>query len=242
MDYTIDYLLKNSNLPGPRANLELLYAFSKNAPIQVIEACLAYNHESLSNSPEEFVVMCGVVGYCVNCISSFTEKKDKLDEVNECLKTFANHSSWRIRESVAIGLQEIAKQTDIYEILHFIEPWCKGTYYEQRAMVATICEPALLKNQTANLVVFDYLLSVTLPFNTYTGPLSDDQKSLRKALAYGWSVAIVACPDQGKHHFETLLDIKGKHIQWLIKENLKKNRLIKMDQEWVNTMTLNLRT
>ena len=129
-----------------------------------------------------------------------------------------------------------------YDLLHFIEPWCKGTYYEQRAMVATICEPALLKNQTANLVVFDYLLSVTLPFKTYTIPLTEGQKSLRKALAYGWSVAIVACPEHGKHHFETLLAVKGKHIQWIIKENLKKNRLIKMNQDWVNFMTLNLRT
>ena len=56
---------------------------------------------------------------------------------------------------------------------------------------------------------------------------------MRKTLAYGWSVAIVHAPTNGKKAFEKLLETESKHIKWIIKENLKKNRLIKMDTAWV---------
>lgn len=39
-----------------------------------------------------------------------------------------------------------------------------------------------------------------------------------------------------KKAFEKLLETESKHIKWIIKENLKKNRLIKMDTDWVKKM------
>jgi hypothetical protein len=61
---SIDFLLKNSNLPGPRGNLELMYKFSKTAMEAEINECFRYYSDDLKNSPEEFVVMCGILGYC----------------------------------------------------------------------------------------------------------------------------------------------------------------------------------
>ncbi|HYH01476.1 MAG TPA: hypothetical protein VEC37_00090, partial [Bacillota bacterium] len=62
---SIDYLLKNSGLPGPRGNLELLYLFAKQATKDRVQECFSLYTEDVQNSPEEFVVMCGIVGYCI---------------------------------------------------------------------------------------------------------------------------------------------------------------------------------
>ncbi len=56
---------------------------------------------------------------------------------------------------------------------------------------------------------------------------------MRKSLGYGWSVVISKEKEEGRKSFEELFNYKGKHINWIIKENLKKSRLKKMDAEWV---------
>ncbi|NLU43010.1 MAG: hypothetical protein GXX08_12510 [Firmicutes bacterium] len=58
--YTIEYLIEHSNLPGPRANLELLYSFSRTATESQIMDCLAHIQDDTANSPEEFFGMCGI--------------------------------------------------------------------------------------------------------------------------------------------------------------------------------------
>ena len=44
---------------------------------------------------------------------------------------------------------------------------------------------------------------------------------------------MVAAPEEGKVFFEKWMESKDKDIIWLLKENLKKNRLQKMDAVWV---------
>jgi hypothetical protein len=46
---SVDHLLKNSGLPGPRANLTLLYAFAKNATAEEVNACLTFYASKLSD-------------------------------------------------------------------------------------------------------------------------------------------------------------------------------------------------
>lgn len=41
--------------------------------------------------------------------------------------------------------------------------------------------------------------------------------------------------------FEKLLQKNGRHIKWIMKENLKKNRLIKTDSEWVKMIESKLK-
>ncbi|GAU79074.1 hypothetical protein [Fusibacter sp. 3D3] len=241
--YTISYLMANSNLPGPRGNLELLYKFAHAASDEMCKECLSYNCDDLNNSKEEFVVMCGVVSFCINQADHFMDGHlnfEGLHLLDVELKKYANHSSWRIREAVAIGLQEVAKIIGLRPVILFLKSWCSGTALERRALTATLCEPVLLKDQETNLIVLNYLLSVTKPFELITRTLTDEEKSLRKALAYGWSVAIVASPEVGKRYFEDLIKTESKQIRWIIKENLKKNRLRKIEPSWVEKMMSHL--
>lgn len=58
-------------------------------------------------------------------------------------------------------------------------------------------------------------------------------RTLRQALAYGWSVAVAALPAEGKATFERWLDSSDPDVRWLLRENLRKQRLKQMDSDWV---------
>ena len=68
--------------------------------------------------------------------------------------------------------------------------------------------------------------------------MNTDRKSegfiaLKKGLAYGWSVAAAASLEAGKQLMEKWLQSDDKDIRWVMQENLKKNRLIRMDENWI---------
>jgi hypothetical protein len=97
----IPFLKANSNLPGPRGNLELADAAAHSSTIHQMELMLSEDSpEVVENSPEVFVVFCGVVALGVY----FTPGNNQQIST---LKHYANDSRWRIRESVAMALQEI---------------------------------------------------------------------------------------------------------------------------------------
>ncbi|WP_430883276.1 hypothetical protein [Fusibacter sp. JL216-2] len=229
MEYTLKYLLENSKLPGRRANLELLYDFEKCATEKIVLDCLAVKNHDLNNTPEEFAIMCGVVGYCkVN--------KDDVCGVFDFLEEYAQSYSWRVRESVAMGIQSMLILNE-YKSLEVIKSWLNKTHLHQRAMIAGLCIPKLqtieiIYRETA--IILEQLMKEVLNWN---GQLSEGQKALRKALGYCWSIAIEANPDSMKLEFEKYLRYENKHIVWIVRSNLKKNRLIKLDKKWVGRLT-----
>src|SRR5207248_3071330 len=60
-----------------------------------------------------------------------------------------------------------------------------------------------------------------------------DYRVLRQALGYGWSVAVVALPDEGKFRLERWLASRDLDVRWIMRENLRKNRLTRLDPAWV---------
>jgi hypothetical protein len=59
---------------------------------------------------------------------------------------------------------------------------------------------------------------------------------LRKGLGYCWSVAVVALPDEGKRHMARWLASSDPDVRWIIRENLKKKRLERLDAAWTAAM------
>jgi len=80
----------------------------------------------------------------------------------------------------------------------------------------------------------------TLPFEDVGFAKIDHHRALRKGLGYCWSVAVAAYPQEGKRFMEKWIMNKDQDIEWIMKENLKKNRLQKMDSRWVAGMKANL--
>ena len=64
---------------------------------------------------------------------------------------------------------------------------------------------------------------------------SDDFKTLRKGLGYCWSVAVAALPEEGRPMMERWLACDDKDVIWIMKQNLRKKRLARVDAAWVET-------
>ncbi len=221
-----NFLMKESGLPGPRGNLEIAQAFAEIAEESLIQKYISINpEEAPENTAKVFLTFCGVVGL------GTLINKGKIKYLKQ-LRAFASDHRWRIREAVAIALQSVGNK-DINFLIKEMRDWSKGNPYEKRAAVAALCEPRLLKSEDVTSQVLDILDDVTLSIEKNTDPKSEGSEVLKKGLAYGWSVAIVAFPEKGKKIFEKWVETKNKEIIWIMMENLKKNRLRKMDKEWV---------
>ena len=229
----IPYLKANSNLPGPRGNLELAYAAAEAASIgQMEELLAAEGPEVLENSPEVFVVFCGIVAMGALCNLDDPEPFDRL-------KRYANDPRWRIREAVAMALQQIGKR-NMRLLLNEMHAWLDGPYCMLRAVAAGLCEPVLLKDEQVTAAVLDILDQITIRYQD--GPASDREgyEVLKKGLSYCWSVAAAANPTYGKRLIEKWISSGNAGVRKIMLENLKKNRLIKLDKDWVDNCLLTL--
>ncbi len=226
LDDWIPFLKANSNLPGPRGNLELAFAAAHTSTIHQMELMLAEDSpDVVENSPEVFVVFCGVVALGVHY-------KPGNNQQISTLKYYANDSRWRIRESVAMALQEIGKR-DMQLLLSELKGWMDGPYLQLRAVAAGLCEPVLLHEHSFAGQVLEILDQITTRIQE--GPLNDKDGyiALQKGLSYCWSVAACAYPEKGKRLMEKWMSSTQPGIRKIMVENLKKNRLMKMDAGWV---------
>jgi hypothetical protein len=65
-------------------------------------------------------------------------------------------------------------------------------------------------------------------------------KVLRQGMGYCWSVAVAALPEEGKPLMEKWLTSRNGNVRWIMKENLRKNRLVRMDAKWVKACNTKL--
>jgi hypothetical protein len=222
------YLLAESGLPGPRGNLELAGAAADEGDESRFRHWLTFTSDiALTNTPEEFLAFCGAVGLG----KLLTEgRRDVLATLRSC----AVDPRWRSREAVAMALQRWG-DADMNSLIEEMELWGTGTALEQRAAAAALCEPRLLKNPQQVERVLNILDAITRSIEKMSDRKSDDFSALRKGLGYCWSVAVVANPAAGKPLMEKWMTSADKDIRWIIKENLKKARLVRMDAAWVQS-------
>jgi hypothetical protein len=228
----LDYLTTNSNLPGPRGNLELAEAFG-----DVIAQCAAYDKlyhlcqtmtaipadEAPTGDPREFIPFCGAVGIGslgAACPTLFTEAL-------VMLRVLANDPRWRMREAVRIGCHKLVASHD-QDALQTFDRWiADGSALELRAVAAGVAKPTLLKNDEtaqAALGLHQAILDQVLKIEDRK---SDEFKALRKGLGYTLSLVVQALPEEGFQFMRELVATQDKDVLWIVKENLKKNRLVK---------------
>lgn len=219
------FLMKESRLPGPRSNLELLCACSDLASRERIVRWLDLSaQQAPENTPLCFLACCGVMG-----LGRLLAEGDRATLA--LLRDFASDPRWRVREAVCMALQRFGK-TDMPALLDEMTIWATATPYVQRAAMAALCEPALLIDERYAACVLNLLDSVTRSLISIPDRKQDDFRVLRKGLAYCWSVAVVASPERGKLLMENWIKHPDKDICWVMKQNLQKNRLLKLDPEW----------
>ena len=168
----LEYLTGRSNLPGPRANLELLGAFGdifskscreKPASYWELAMKLAGMSPSVEGRDEaaEFGVLCGVVALA----SVGAALPQYLAKASTQMKEYSHSPRWRTREAVAMGLQRMI-QSDAGKTLRELEGWGDDDdgedWLAMRAVAAGVAEPALVKDHAVAERALD-LLKRTLP-------------------------------------------------------------------------------
>lgn len=224
-----EYLLLESGLPGPRGNIELAQAVADEGDETLFRRYLGYTAEKApTGTGEEFLAFCGVVGL------GRLLAEGRVDLIED-IRVSASDERWRIREGVAMALQSLG-DVDMQALLNYMKVWSRGNLYEKRAAAAALCEPRLLKDQESARQTLDLLDLITSSIKDEIDRKAESFKALKKGLAYCWSVAVAAFPDYGKPFMEKWLKSEDANIKWIIKENLKKKRLQRVDKEWVDTL------
>ncbi len=230
------YLREQSRLPGPRANLELVNDLSYLLAAQTTEqpdevrTLLDYlindDHKKVaSNTPSEFVVLCGVVAFGACAAAKSTWRS----EVFELLEQFACSPYWRVRQGVEIAFQRLLTDAPQATISYLLILATRGNYYQQRASVASIAEPSLLYSSDTVQAALSILNSVLE--SLHTSPAFDrkreDFRVLRQTLGYAISVITAAAPEKGFALMRTCASWGDPDVVWILRENLKKKRLAK---------------
>jgi hypothetical protein len=222
----IPFMRRNSGLPGPRGNLELAYAVSEEATRKQIEEFLSIPPDKApENTPEVFLVFCGVLG-----LGKLTARGEY--DLFARLRGYASDPRWRIREATAMALQFVGDQ-DMQSLLKEMKQWSRCNWLEKRAVAAALAEPRLLKKPEVAIQVLQIFDKITTNIASAADSKSEEFKVLRQGMGYCWSVAVAALPKEGKPAMENWLTSQNPDVRWIMKENLKKNRLIKIDPQWV---------
>lgn len=227
------FLLRESGLPGRRANLELANAVANEGNKELFMRFSSYDvNQAPVNSPYEFLAFCGILG-----LGKLLAEGDR--SVLEQLRFHASDLRWRIREAVAMALQRWG-QIDMPGLINEMADWCRGSMLEQRAAMAALCEPSLLQEPQQIERVLELLDQVTQTLSKAKNRQEKEVKILRKGLGYCWSVAVAAFPIRGQKAMEKWFDSADRDIKWVMRENLKKKRLERMDAGWVAVSKANL--
>ncbi|MGW8484157.1 HEAT repeat domain-containing protein [Microbacterium sp. NPDC055903] len=199
----------NSGLPGPRANLELATAFADLAPSAVTIAA--------SEDEDEFRAFCGALALGARARDA---------SVLGRLHVLASDPRWRVREAVATGLQRLG-DAEPDALRQIVLAWADDEdLLVQRAAVAAICEPRLLRAPGDAAIALEVCARTTAHLAALPGEVrrTPEAKTLRKALGYCWSVAIAADPEHGREAFERL-DRADRDVDWIVTSNLRKKRI-----------------
>ncbi|WP_307218731.1 HEAT repeat domain-containing protein [Microbacterium sp. SORGH_AS_0888] len=203
------YLDANSGLPGPRANLTLVQAVAIAADAEAIEVLLA--------DGGEYAVLCAAAAIGARADEAAREPAARALAVDE---------RWRVREGVALGLQLLGDR-DPAGLIEIVRRWVDDPDpLVERAAVAAICEPRLLRSPDAAAAAIEVCRRATR--NLVALPPERrkraDARTLRQALGYCWSVAVAADPAAGLDVF-LALDASDPDVAWIVDQNRRKKRL-----------------
>jgi len=209
------YLRQHSGLPGPRANLELAHAVAEEADAHQVDRLLAID--------DEYLVLCGTIG-----LGRLLAEGS--DGAEERLRGYARDRRWRVREGVAMALQLVG-EADLSRLLKIVVAWANDSDpLVQRAAVAGICEPRILRTARARAQALAVCEQVTraLAAQPPGQRQTDAVRTLRQALGYCWSVTIAADPVAGLPRFKALAEQSDPDVAWIVRQNAKKDRLSKL--------------
>jgi len=227
------YIVANRNLPSPRANLELAYALSglldeikKKDLAKLFSLFIEWGSISSKqapvNDPKEFLPFCAA--RAIGKIGSI-EEKFRPKAVN-LLRDYSKDNRWRMREAVTMGLQFLLDKYPQQMVDQF-NIWIKDeNFLELRAVVTAYADPALLTRKVISQNGLKTHRKVLDIVHASEDRKSDEFKALRKALGYTFSLIATIYTPNSFGVMKKLAATGDKDLQWIVRENMKKKRLI----------------
>jgi len=227
-----EYLMKQSGLPSPRANLELAQAFgrvteevysdaSETLDSMIDEWVDLSESEAPTGNPREFLVFCGVIG--LGAVAAL--QRQQLGNILIRLREKSNDGRWRVREAVCFALQRLLYRYGA-PFSHYLEQWAQtGTPYELRAAAVSVADPPLLDNTDFAFKALYLHRLVFSRFQKYDNVDREARRVLVQGLSFSLSVVVTALPEAGFDFMADLAHIDNKDIQKILKTNLAKDRL-----------------
>ena len=229
-----EYLMNESGLPSPRANLELAQAFGRMTEELYSDASDTHPIESTidewielsvsdapTGNPREFLVFCGVIG--LGAIAA--RKRRELGNILIRLREKSNDGRWRIREAVCFALQRLLYRYGA-PFSHYLEQWAQtGSSYELRAAAVSVADPPLLENTDFAFKALYLHRLVFSRFQKFDNIDREARRVLVQGLSFSLSVVVTALPEAGFDFMAELAHEDNKDIQKILKTNLAKDRL-----------------
>jgi hypothetical protein len=216
------FIIANSNLPGPRGNLELAFAVADvydNATV-VKEWTGITEDQAGVNDPRAFLPFCGAV-----CLGNLYTKQKKQAYIT-LLKQLAADGRWRMREAVAFGFQRIGEY-DFGILERVFSGWIANAgNLERRAILAALAHPPNL-NESTTPFCFRIADQVLRELDT-----TSDFDVLKKGLGFTISVFAAADSRSGFRFIEKWIGT-DRVIDRILRENLKKKRLVRINPDRV---------
>ena len=229
------YLVANSNLPGPRANLEMTYAFAdyfdtwkpNNSHWEFLCRLLNIgNAEAPTDNPREILPFCAIQAFGTLYLQVDEAKRA---QILDALKSEMNDKRWRMREAIAMSFQRIAER-DFQVVKDLFSSLYHGSnFLEKRAFVAALAHPPILKekeNVLFCLKISEDILNEIVILDESSRKI-EDFTVLSKGLEYAISVFVENLPKEGFGILERFASVGQKDVKRILKANLGKARLKK---------------
>ena len=241
-EHLAEYLTSNSNLPGPRGNLELAAVFGNvvedhagREPERLWTLCMELTQyspiEAPVNDPKEFLVFCGARG-----LGALGSSPKLFQKAMSRLKELACDPRWRTREGVAMAIQSMLEKQP-QKTLNELEKWIEtDNWLVMRAVAAGVAEPALLKDEQTAKSAVDLHKKIFAKIVAAQERKSGEFKTLKQGLGYSLSVVVCAFQRDGFEYMRQLVDMLDTDVQWILRENMRKNRLVKNFPEEVSLL------
>ena len=152
------------------------------------------------------------------------------------LKENAKDGRWRIREAVAMALQELI-DADPSKTIAELKKWIhEKNYLIHRAIVAGLAEPRLMRNSEIGRAALEIHKNIIKIVEGEKDTRDRDFNVLVKGLCYTLSVIITGNQGDGFDYLEELANKKNPVIKKIVRENLKKNRLKLLSENKVSEL------
>lgn len=221
-----EYLQLRSGLPGPRANLELAARFARGYARAEISDTAWILLTGWAEDPGEYLPFCAVQACAAHY--SFADSLRR-SRIKQMLKQAMNDARWRVRESAAIGLQYVGEYNFpvLQELLDSWRP--EATMLEQRAFLAGLAHPPLLKSKDQAQYSLGLAAEITdgILEGRAAGYDPEHFRVLSKGLEYSLSLFVAAEPEAGFAMLDRLAASGDDRMIRIVKSNLSKSRLSK---------------